>query len=335
VLEGVSVKTSGAANFDISGTGHLVHVGATTTEAQRTIAWVDRMGRETPIDAPPRNYYYVRISPDGARLSLDVRDKELDIWIWDLKREIMTRLTDQSGRDEYGLWTPDGRVVFASGAGSNRFELFRHRPDGVGTPERITDTAADKLVPFPNAITPDGTHVIFRAVTATKNDLFAATLTDPRMVKKLLATEHDERNAALSPDGRWMAFESDQSGGRVDVFVRPFPNVDGWQVKVSSDGGYEPVWSPSGRELFYGASGPKPMLMSVAVTGRDQPEFGKPVPLFDLSPYFFGGVGRNYDVSPDGTRFVMVKNPPTAPKARNAPISITLNWIEELRARVK
>ena len=150
-------------------------------------------------------------------------------------------------------------------------------------------------------------------------------------MRKLLSTEHDERNAALSPDGRFMVFESDMSGGRMEVFARPFPNVDAAQLKVSIDGGEEPMWSPDGREIFYVAQG---KLMSVAATsGGGTLELGKPVALFDVTPYFFGGIGRNYDITPDGRRFVMVKEAADGPN-RVVPITIVLNWIEELRARM-
>jgi predicted Ser/Thr protein kinase len=332
VLEGVGTKPSGAAAFDVSRSGHLVHSAGGTTRAARTLTWVDRAGKETPISAAPaRNYFYARISPDGSRLSLDVRDEEEDIWIWDLKRDTIARLTDKAGADQYGLWAPDHRLIFTSVV-SGRTEIFRHRPDAVGQPERITDTTAGKLVPFPNAVTPDGTQVIFRSATgATKNDLWAVNLEGDRTARKLLSTEHDERNPSLSPDGKYMAFESDMSGGRIEVFIRPFPNVDGGQWKVSVAGGEEPVWSPTGREIFYLADG---RLTSVPVTMTSQgPELGRPTPLFPVSAYFFGGIGRNYDVTRDGQRFVMVRNPEM--QGSNSPISVVLHWLDELRERLK
>jgi serine/threonine-protein kinase len=249
VLEGVGVKTSGGANFDFSTNGRLVYAGGGSGIA-RTIAWVDRSGRETAIAAPIRNYFYARVSPDGKRLSLDVRDQEEDIWIWDIARETMTRLTDRPGADQYGLWTLDAQRVVFSSALSGRQELFSHRPDGVGQPEQLTDTASAKLTPFPNAITPDGRQVVFRAAVGGKNDLFVADIGRERAFRKLLSTEHDERNAALSPDGTLMAFESDLSG-KVEVYVRPFPDVNSRQWPVSTAGGSEAVWAPKTRELFY------------------------------------------------------------------------------------
>jgi serine/threonine-protein kinase len=334
VLEGVGVKVSGAANFDVSADGHLVYVGGGVMGGLRTLVWVDRRGAETPIAAPPRNYFYARVSPDASRVALDVRDQEQDIWVWDIKREELSRLTDSAGRDEYALWTPDQHLVSSSVRGEST-ELVRHRPDGVGQPVQITDNAAAKLVAFPNAITPDGRQLIFRAVVGAKNDLFVVDMGGDRKARPLLSSPHDERNAALSPDGAFMAFESDMTGGQMDVFVRPFPNVDSGQYKVSIDGGTKPLWSPDGREIFYLGSPGSRTLMAVSVTrsaGRLQ--LGKPEALFDVGSYFFGGIGRNYDITPDGRRFVMVKSLDSRQNDA-APITLVLNWGEELRERVK
>ncbi|HEX6323306.1 MAG TPA: protein kinase, partial [Vicinamibacterales bacterium] len=333
VIDIVGVKASGAANFDVSTSGHLVYSGGGVMGAERTIVWVDRAGRETPTGIPARNYFYVRISPDGSRLSLDARDEDQDIWIWDLARESLSRLTDRPGPDQYGLWTPDRRIVFSSVMGG-RSELFHHREDGVGEPEQITDTSVSKLLPFPNAVTPDGKRVILRAAVSgtALSDLYTAEIGGDRTITPLLATEHDERNAALSPRGDYMVFESNLSGGRYEIFVRPFPDVDRFQRNVSTAGGEEPVWSPDGREIFY-IQGNRMMAVPVEMSSNGL-ELKKPVPLFDVSPYFFGGLGRNYDIAADGRRFAMVKQ---AREQQNEPqpITIVLNWIEELRARVK
>lgn len=332
VAEGIGVKSSGAANFDISATGHLVGSAVGSINASRTIVSVDRAGAETPIAAPARNYYYVRASPDGTRLTIDARDEDEDIWIWDLKRDDLSRLTDTPGSDQYGLWTPTHEVVFSSSA-TGRPELYRHRQDGVGKPVQISNTSSERLVPFPNAVTPDNRHVIFRAVVSgAKNNLFIVDMDGDQKSRPLLATEHDELNAAISPDGLSMAFQSDQTGGRSEVFLRPFPDVNAGQVKVSSSGGEEPAWSPRGNELYYIADN---QMMAVTVTRTPGGvRVGKPERLFGVGAYFFGGLGRNYDVSSDGRRFWMVKNPENQ-QLRSTPIAITINWVEELKARVK
>ena len=331
VVEGVGIKASGASNFDISRNGHMVHTtGGVGAAAQRTLVWTDRTGRETPIAAPTRNYFYARIAPDGRHLSLDIRDEELDVWIWDLARETLTRLTDRPGADQYGLWMPDGRVVFSS-AGGGRQELHYHRIDGVGEMQQITDTAAARLQPFPNAVTPDGKQVIFRAATpGGQNDLFVVPISGDKSHKPLLATQHDEYNADLSPDGRFFVFISDVSG-RAEIYVRPFPDVNGGQWPVSTAGGTEPVWSKTGLEIFYLA--PDGKLMAVPVDTTKGVTLGKPQVLFDASKFFFGAVGRNYDVSKDGKRFIMVKDVAATGETRMNPLTIVLNWTERFRAK--
>ena len=331
VVEGVGIKTSGASNFDVSRNGHLVHTtGGTGSNTQRTLVWTDRAGRETPIDAPKRNYFYARIAPGGGRLSLDIRDEELDIWIWDLKRETLSRLTDTPGSDSYGLWMPDGRVVFSSTA-SGRQEVYVHRVDGVGAPQQSTDTAAGKLQPFPNAVTPDGKQMVFRAAgTSGKNDLYLSPIGGDKSFKALLATEHDEFNADFSLDGKFFVYISDLSG-RPEIYVRPFPDVDGGQWRVSTAGGTEPVWSKTGREIFYLA--PDGKLMAVSVDTTKGVTLGKPQVLFDASAYFFGAIGRNYDASADGKRFIMVKDIRTPGEIRPNPLTIVLNWAERLKAK--
>jgi serine/threonine-protein kinase len=322
LVEGIGVKPNGAANFALAGNGTLVYTHGFGLLSNRSIVWVDRAGRETPIQAPPRNYYYARVSPNGVRLSLDIRDQELDVWIWD-DRALM-RLTADREQDQYGLWTPDSQQLVIQSARSQKAGLYVVRADGVGTPRLI----AERATAFPNAVTPDGKSVIFRASTTGKNDLFIVPLDGTGQAKTLLATEHDELNAAISPDGKWMAYQSDLQG-RMDIWVRPFPNVNDGQVLVSTGGGSEPVWGRTG-ELYYLSTDNKIMAVEMSPGRELAPK--TPTMLFDASPYFFGGLGRNYDVSPDGKRFVMVKNP--SGQTGSNPLTVVLNWATEL-TRVK
>ena len=334
VQDGISVKGTGAGNFDVSSNGRLAFIPSFGVQGVRTLAWVDRSGRETAISAEPRNYFYARVSPDGRRLSLDVRDQEEDIWIWDIQRETRQRLTDTPGSDSYGLWTRDGERVIFSSARGQKLELFWHRPDAVGKPEQLTDTSADGLAPYPNAITPDGKQIIFRAPVGGKSDLFVATIGATKSYKKLLASEHEERNAALSFDGKFMAYESDLSG-KMEVYVRPFPDVESRQWPVSTAGGSKPVWAQNMREIYYVAPDNKLMSVPVTMSPKGGLGLGKPAVLFDVAPYWFGAAGRNYDVAPDGKRFVMVKNPPSTLGGGAVPITVILNWVEDLKQRLK
>ena len=177
VIEGVmraagGQVTTASANYGISNQGTLVYAtSGADTQIQRKLVWVDRTGREEVIPAPPRGYTYPRLSPDGTRLALDIRDQENnDIWIWDLARGTLTRLTFDPSGEAYPVWSPDGqRIIFASSrAGGTATNLYWEAADGTGAPERLTDSSNQQ---FPNTITPDGAEILFeklgRASAAT------------------------------------------------------------------------------------------------------------------------------------------------------------------------
>ena len=321
VLEDIGMKPSGAANFDLSPNGRLVYTGATLAQ-ERALTWVDRRGQETPVNASPRAYFYPRVSRDG-RLVVDVRDQERDIWVLD-PRGALRKLTSGDSAEEYGVWTPDGTRIVFSRRGSANDGIFWTRADGIGEPERLVD----RRNAFPNAVTADGKTLIFRAasgVARVANDILAMPLEGDAKVRTLIATEYNELNAVLSPDNRWLAYQSDLSG-RMEIYARPYPDVDAGQNQISIGGGTEPLWADG--EIFYRSV--EGNLMSVAVkTGRElvaQP----PTTLFDTSR-FATYIGRNYDITPDGKRFVFVKNPAVPAQTL---ITVVLDWTEELK-RVK
>jgi len=232
-----------------------------------------------------------------------------------------------AAQDNYAEWLPDStRVVVSSRAdASNNGNLHVYRADGTGTGERLTEAPA---LHVPNAVSPDGRFVIFRSpVPGRGEDLFTVSLETDHAVTTLLSTEHTETNAAISPNGRWMAYQANLSG-REEIFVRPFPDAEsGGQWQLSQAGGVKPVWSRDGREVFYaGADG---QFMVVPVQSGDAFVAGRPAALFDASAYYFGAPGRNHDVSRDGKRFVMIK--PLALETSASPITIVVNWFEELK----
>ena len=329
VLEGIMTKGSGAVMFDMLPAGQLVYGLGGGLMAGRRIVWVDRAGKETPTNAPERTYFYARFAPKGEKLSLDVREQDGDIWLWD-PRGTMQRLTQTDGSDQYGLWTPAGdRVIFQSDM-NQKAGLYVMRADGIGQPSLVLEGPAA----YPNAVTPDGLSLIYRqASPQSKNDLMLISIDGPdRTPKGLIQSPHDELNAAISPDGKWIVFESDASG-RAEVYVRPFPDVNAFQEVVSTAGGTEPVWGPGSREIvFLGADG-KLKLVTMTAGAAGKPAFTAPADLFSTAPYFFGGVGRNYDISPDGRRFVMVKRSGDAPSSTE-PLRVVLNWAEDVRRAV-
>jgi serine/threonine-protein kinase len=293
----------------------------------RTLTWVDRSGREDPIRTPVRMYTYPRLSPDGSRLAVGVRDQDQDIWIWDFARETLARFTFDPGADWYPVWTPDGTRLIFDSARAGAQNLFWQAADGAGPAERLTEA---QNIQLPYSVSPDGNRIVFRTNTGT-SDLAILTLGQNRRVEPLIQTPFNELNAEISPDGRWLAYESDESG-QSEIYVRPFPNVAGGRWQVSTGGGTRALWARNGQELFYlTLAGTLMSIRSEAVTTWTA---GAPTRLFEGSYYFGGGgaSGRTYDVASDG-RFLMIKPAGTAQQAATSVI-VVQNWFEELKRRV-
>ena len=321
----VTALFSGAAQFSVSDSGALVYVSG-SYQGDRTLAWVDRDGREEWLAAEPRAYTYPRISPDGGRLALDVRDQEHDIWIWDFARETLTRLTFAPGRDYYPVWTPEGTQMAFGSDRDGQFKLYWKAVDGTGAVERLTESGNPQS---PSAFTPDGRQLVFNEVNGQNTDLGVLSLEGSS--EPLLATEFSERTGEISPDGRWLAYQSNASGQN-EVYVRPFPNVEDGQWLISNGGGTRPLWSRDGRELFYVAPGAR--LMAVPVeTVQTEPSFarGNAEELFGgFGGYYARAPGRTYDISPDGERFLMIKESGSRETSLMEFI-LVLNWFEELK----
>jgi serine/threonine-protein kinase len=334
LVEGVSRVGLGAANADIAQTGVLVYLpggaGAGGVAAARTLIWVDREGREDVINAPPHAYLYPRLSPDGTRLAVSAEDDERDLWVWEFARETLTRLTFTPEPEAYGLWTPDGaRVIFDSGRDGGVLNLFWRAADGTGTVERLSQSPN---VQVPQALSRDGARLVYREGVAQTADLYLLALDDQRRVDPLIATEFGEQNAEISPDGQWVAYDSNTSG-QAEVYVQPFPNVDDGKWQISTTGGTRPLWGPDGRELFYVTEAG---VMGISVETESAFARGPPAPVIE-GQYYAGRVGRAYDIAPDGQRFLMIKEGVAAaddPFAGLTQIHVVLNWYQELLERV-
>jgi serine/threonine-protein kinase len=338
VLPRVLTTTYGAGDYAVAADGTLVYVDAPGTTssvgfgADRTLVWVDRAGREEPLAAPPRAYRQPRLSPDGTRIAVSIQDQEQDTWMWDLRRATLTRLTSAPGVDWFPLWTLDGkRMVFSSAGEGSSISLFWMPADGTGKPERLTSGDLH----FASGLSPDGTHVVFHQITQTaRGDVLTVSLAGDHRVQPLLQTPYDEQEGTISPDGRWIAYESDSSG-RPEIYVRPFPAVASGQSQVSPVGGRRPLWARDGRELFYlTTAGPASTLMRVPVEARGTVwNAGTPVALFQ-GRYFTGVQGRTYDVSPDGRGFLMIKEAGADQGDARPQIIVVQNWTEELKRLV-
>jgi eukaryotic-like serine/threonine-protein kinase len=319
----------GGVDAVVAGNGTLAYISAVA--APRTMVWVDRRGRETPIARlPPRPYALPRISPDGGRVVVFASDQEGDLWIWDTVRLTLTPLTFTPGFDNYPVWTNDGaRLVFGS-AREGSWHLFSQAADGTGAVEQLTSS------PYPQAptgVTPDGTRVIFHETSPTTgSDVMQLDLTGNRSVTPLVQSPSNERNGIVSPDGRWLAYEANDRG-LFEIYVRPYPNVNDGYWQVSTGGGERPLWSRNARELFYvspaGAIlgvGVEPGTSWVPTTVSTVVKEG----YMTAMPSF---LGRQYDISPDGQRFLVLKvtSEPNAPPPQ---LIVVQHFDEELNRLV-
>jgi serine/threonine-protein kinase len=336
VLDQVAIVASGAAEYAVSRTGTFVYVpgGATTFApgggALRTLVWTDRRGREEAIPAPARAYVSLRLSPDGTKIALDARDQNNDIWTFDLLRKTLTRLTIDNAIDGYPLWTPDGhRIIFESNRTGGIYNLYSQAADGTGAADALTKSQNDV---WPSSISPDGTRLVLHETgVKTGDDLDVLVLDGKSRPEPLVQTPFAEEHGEISPDGRWLAYDSNESGQQ-QVHVRPFPNVNGGHWQVSASGGAKPVWAHNGKELFYLSNN---TMMAVPVQTTSTFVAGSPAKLFD-APYYARFTPRVYDVDRNDQRFLMIKEPPGTPDPAAKPASMVVvqNWFEELKARV-
>jgi len=339
---GLPGRAVNAAQIAISPSGTLAYVaGNFNTSVPRTLVWVDRLGKEESLGVPERPYVYPRLSPDGSRIAVTVNDQEQDIWIWDVGRKTLRRFTTDPAEERYSAWTPDGkRIAFGSHRGGEA-GMWWQAADGTGTPERLGGFPFSRYGNLqPTTISPDGSRVVATASGAPPN-LWILTLNgDPQPTPLLPAQSSGremgrtatERNPEISPDGHWIAYESLEAG-QFDVYVRPFPDVTGGKWPVSTNGGSQPLWARSGKELFFiDRSG---ALTGVRVEGQSSFTIGTPAKILDSSyvwsvPTY---AGRMYDISLDGQRFLMLKQS-SSPDRTSAPITIVQNWFEELKRLV-
>ncbi len=299
VLDGLSTRTTAGvhtAPYAVSDTGTLVYVGGDIATGETTLVWVDRQGQTTPFIAQRSNYRYPRISPDGSRVAVaHGKPGRRDIWIYDAVRGTRERLT-VVGNNNLPVWSPSGtRIAFASNRSGGMNPHWRSA-DRSDEAERLSTSEHQQL---PISWSSDGRTLAFYEVNpATGRDIWILPLEGDRTPRPFLATSFSERAPTISPNGRWLAYVSNESG-QDEVLVQPYPDGGG-KTTISTSGGAEPVWSADGRELFY-----RQADQMWAVTVEFEPRFiaGKPQLLFDEPGFMLGPVGNaNYDVSPDGRR---------------------------------
>ena len=342
VMEGVEVSFGLLPQFTLSLDGTLiVRTGAAASANRFHAVWVDRRGRQTPIDtslllAPltTSNNVGWALSPDGTRLAIGLHDNgNDDIYVKQLPRGPLTRITFDTTTETRPRWTPDGKSITYVAASTNyQHRVHQRSADGLGRDTMLLDHALPLLEGMWSS---DGRWLLARVgdeTTSGRDILGRRPGTDTALIPLVAAPNYNEAAIALSPDSRWLAYESTEAGP-AEVFIRPFPNTDAGKWQVSTTGGFAPLWSRNGRELFYVT--PRREMVAVTVSGASAPELGERQVLFTLPNDMYGGTPENYtahDVAPDG-RFLMLR------LARGDSLTVRLlvieNFSEELKARAR
>ena len=320
VLQGVRNSVPGFVDYAVSEAGTLVYVPRSLEGLQHRLVWVDRSGRTQPLTEFQREFHEPRLSPDGGRLSVTIGDIGVrNIWIYEIDRGTLTPFTLES-QNSRAIWAPDGQRLLFSSDRAGATNLFWMPTDRSTEAEQVT-TSGTSL--FPTSWSPDG-MVAYVELAGFQGSNIGVVPLEGEREPETVATEYEERNAIFSPNGRWIAFTSSRSG-QTEVYVKPYPGQGGL-VQISTDGGLEPVWAPNGKELFYRN---RDQMMVVAVETEATFQAERPRLLFEGSyAYNHTGTTSNYDITPDGQRFVMVQ---ATQESAPAQIQVVLNWFEELR----
>ena len=355
VLEGVLASSTGALAFDVSEDGSLVYVPGGYLEAsaaERLLAIAGRDGSEEVLPLAAALYRHPRLSPEGETIAVEIEGENRVIWTYDLSGETAIQRLAFDGNNFRPLWTPDGRHIAFASDRDGPISIYRQDADGSGVAERLT-TAEEGTAHWPEAWSPDGETLVYKVerpsptgawnFEGNEMDLWMVRLEAPDRPEPVANEPQPvmEFGASFSPGGEWLAYTVGLRPASEDyeVWARPFPITEE-RRRVSQGAGVVPLWSPRGDELFYRLvtvyTGSRQTLRSVRVSTAPALTFGVEAELgirnlLSLSYY------RNFDVMPDGERFVIVRagDPPDAEPADTSPqVVMVLNWHEELRERV-
>jgi len=324
LVEGV-VAMSGAAiaAYSASQQGLLAYQiggGDLLTE----LAWFNREGARLKTLGDPAFHNGPQISPDQTRAAVTIADRETgagDIWIYDLDRGVRTRFTFDASEDVTAIWSPDGQRLFWASSRVADFDIFVKAVDGVDSDQEVL---VSDVVQIPQSVSPDGRYLVYwrgSGAGVAGSDIRLLSLAEGGEPIDLVVSEFDEGGARISPNGRWFAYSSDESG-RSEIYVSSFPEP-GRKWQVSAEGGYEPRWKADGRELYFLTPTAKVMVAQVDTTGSSF-KVGEVEALFDAPRMPLSGA--DYDVTSDGQRFLMN----TVGDSAFEPITLVVNWTAEL-----
>jgi serine/threonine-protein kinase len=333
-LEGVmSNPISGGAQFAVSASGTLVYLPSPSSSDGVPIHWMDHEGKTTPLRAAPAVWSGPQFAPDGHRLAVQILDgQQADIWVYEWARDALTRLTFDPAHGVKPVWTPDGRrIVFASRRAdkSTLVGLYWQRADGTGGAQRLTESES---LQYPTSWHPSGKFLAFWESQITSDLMILPIEGDevsgwrPGKPTVFLHSPFDNLEPMFSPDGRWVAYQSNESG-RFEVYVRPFPGP-GAKWQISTGGGGYPTWSRTKRELFYGTPTDQIMVAPFTVEGDS---FRAEKPRLWSEARFTQRGGRSFDLHPDGERFALQPAPHTQAAAKHDKVVFIFNFFDELR----
>jgi len=312
---------SGAVRFAIAESGAAAWVEGKLASQQRALEWIERDGSVTPFEAPEERYSQLRLSPDGRRLLLaTVENSSTDLWVQDLESGRRSRLTF-GGSPTDAVWSPDGsEVVYAQSAAESGLDLYRKPADGSGEAVLLLSHPGDD---YPSSFSPDGRSLLLEShpPDKTNTDVFQLDL-ESGEAKPVLADSAEELLAEISPDGRWVAYSSDENGGTPSVLVRRFPGMTGkWQVSI--EGGTEPHWAPEGDAIYYRYGG---TLYRAGVDTRNGFTVDAPVPL--ATGFTRGSLNNTFTVARGG-RVLRARN--LEPERRAGSVILALDLASRAR----
>jgi serine/threonine-protein kinase len=323
VLQGISTNLEGGAMYDVSKSGTIAYLTGQSVGARNSLVWADPQGKTTPLSATKREFQSpARLSPDGRRIAVSiVTDGNNDIWIQDLERDTLTRLTFNEGRDLFPVWSHDGHDVYFTTNRDGKWSIMRKHADGTGDEEIVLsgDVEMDAY-----SASPDGSLLGYH-LSAANGDPWLLPLQGERKPRPLFTSNSSEGDPVFSSDGKWITYDSDESG-RWEVYVRP-SSGEGSRWQVSAHGGEFARWSKDGATIYYIERGKAAWRVPVRAVGSSL-EIGRPEKLFDWTP----AMQADWDVSPDGKRFYIIQSEDTTLAGGRNMLKLTFNWFEDLKA---
>jgi serine/threonine-protein kinase len=335
-MRATGLGTTLAAQFSFSRLGSLAYVAGSASapsQFQNSLALIDRNGNRKPVELPPGPYAMPRFSPDGRRIAFVIDTDPQQIWVYELSGASSVRQLTFTGRNAYPVWSPDGkRLTFLSDREGDQ-GIFWQLADGTGAAERLTKPE-QRTSHQPESWFPDGQRLVFSVVKQGNASSWFLSLPDKKEEPFVEVPSSNGLRASVSPDGRWVAYQSGETG-RNEIFVESFPK--GTKFRITKDGGRQPVWGSDGKELFYNvmASGGSTRIAVVSVSTRPSFTFGNPVQLAIDGIQATGPTQpRNFDIAPDGKTFIAVVSNVTDNDDTASQVQVVLNWFEDLKRRV-